>query len=1548
MRKITLLTVFLLFLFSFAGAQYANKGSGVLRDHIWWFNWAGAEVKDGTTLTYNTTNGTKVTVSLSNVSGPLMEPYVMNTWHGAVFHNLYDFTDPAIKPALYSNTFSSGATVAFKITVKVERNGNLIPFTLVTADAEGSASSEHTRFTTNGSIWETLEFFRNSPMSVNPVTGCGTNSIELSNTFYDVGRGQNPMMATASANGSVEVTTEMRQDFGTGRCGVAFGIFAPVDRGDLPATYGTVQHGIAYNAVNPCNHLSPLPSIERKKTAWLGINEGDADGLESADDNLVGQDEDGVQDFPLYDGSGSYTINVTTNNVTSGNAYLSAWFDHNRNKIFEAGERVVVAVPAGQHAIPVTWNGIQTLAQAPGNDFAFRFRIVSGNNAVNTADGFAQDGEVEDYLISNYALLGNPIADFSMPSVICAGQPVTVTNNSVGASSYFWNFCVADLNITPVAENIGNPGNALATPVFMDYVEDNGNYYGFVVNHSPGALVRLNFGNSLLNKPTATNLGNFNGAIPVNAGAEAIQLINSDGKWYAFIVGGNVNSGNTPRIIKIDFGANIQNNTPAVTNWGNLGNMAQPIDLHMFKEGDNWYGFTTNCENNTITRFSFGSNFNNVPTALNMGNIGGLDYPTGIFALNDEGFWRVFVTNGTPGVSGSGSLTRLDFGSSLLNIPVGVNLGNPGGVLQQPRDVYIMKSCGSTVAFVVNGGGPVSNIVKLNFSAGLSGAPSGLAIGNSGGLSFPHSISKLFRVKNDLFTFATNVSNNTITRFKFEGCNNPDLPGTSDITPQNLIYKTPGTYNISLTVDEGLPTQASICKQIIVKPEAAPEFSFIQDVCDPALIHFKNESSNYTTLTWDFGNGRTETNTDAPDVTYNPFGTYTVQLKADLQNGCSKTISKEVPVVLLRDSLIINRDSVYCFGKPVQLNALPALSYCWTPATGLSDPNIANPVINTPVPQTTYYLNALMPIGNLVNNPGFTNGNNSFTSDYNFNPGSGVNEGVYTVSANVPAWHPSFANCGDHTNGTGNMLLVNGSGTANARVWSQTIPIQPNTIYAFSAWIQTLVPSNPAQLQFSINGVQLGTTISANAATCRWDQFYAVWNSGNSSSAVISIVNINLNTGGNDFALDDISFAPLQMVRDSVTITVHETPDVDFSFSVPYCKSPQFTATALAEPSPIGTWKWVFDDGTEGISSAVTHSYAKGGEYDVKLIATDGNGCMDSVVHVVKLDTATAVVSDGALVCKGSTVSFQASGGVSYSWWPAAALSDAGLPVQQAVVDTSTRFVVTVTDALSCTDTASVLMAVIPRPDFVRPPNRDVCADSTVTMLGANDDAFTYQWSPASAFNNASLKDPVVKPIASTQYEVLITEGTCGYDTSFTVGVRVNPNPTVKASSSNDINCLNATTFLSAVSEAGTRFEWSPASAVDNPIGATRVVGSLTQPGYFTVKSTNQYGCSAYDSVLVNVTTDGPTGFQVPNAFTPNGDGINDCISLNRWGSVQLHEFSIYTRWGEKVFSSNDPRRCWDGTFKGKALPVGAYVYFIRAKGLCGDITRKGQIMLVR
>jgi len=155
---------------------------------------------------------------------------------------------------------------------------------------------------------------------------------------------------------------------------------------------------------------------------------------------------------------------------------------------------------------------------------------------------------------------------------------------------------------------------------------------------------------------------------------------------------------------------------------GNLGNLSQPVDLHVFQDNGQWYGFTVNAENNSITRFNFTNSFNNTPTGTNLGNIGNLSYPTGIYAINDNGNWKVFIVNAGQQHPYRRQLffVKTDFGSSLLNTPTGVNLGNPGNMLRHPRDLTILKFCGQITGFAVNGEINSDNIVKIDFNNDLN------------------------------------------------------------------------------------------------------------------------------------------------------------------------------------------------------------------------------------------------------------------------------------------------------------------------------------------------------------------------------------------------------------------------------------------------------------------------------------------------------------------------------------------------------------------------------------------------------------------------------------------------------------------------------------------------------------------------------------------------------------------------------------------------------------------------------------------------------------
>jgi gliding motility-associated-like protein len=223
----------------------------------------------------------------------------------------------------------------------------------------------------------------------------------------------------------------------------------------------------------------------------------------------------------------------------------------------------------------------------------------------------------------------------------------------------------------------------------------------------------------------------------------------------------------------------------------------------------------------------------------------------------------------------------------------------------------------------------------------------------------------------------------------------------------------------------------------------------------------------------------------------------------------------------------------------------------------------------------------------------------------------------------------------------------------------------------------------------------------------------------------------------------------------------------------------------------------------------------------------------------------------------------------------------------------------------------------------------------------------TYLWSPAGSLDDATRASPVASPDTSTWYQVYMTESNCNRDTTISVRVIVNPTPTVTAEKTNDIDCIIHSAQLYATGSAGNAYRWLPASGLDhatmpNPVSTTDT--TIT----YKVTGTNQYGCAAVDSVTVNVTAKGKVIFEVPNAFTPNGDGRNDCFGVKSWGGAVIEEFAIFNRWGERVFNTKNATACWDGRFKGQPGAAGGYVYVIIAKTFCGPIKRTGTLILVR
>jgi hypothetical protein len=170
---------------------------------------------------------------------------------------------------------------------------------------------------------------------------------------------------------------------------------------------------------------------------------------------------------------------------------------------------------------------------------------------------------------------------------------------------------------------------------------------------------------------------------------------------------------------------------------------------------------------------------------------------------------------------------------------------------------------------------------------------------------------------------------------------------------------------------------------------------------------------------------------------------------------------------------------------------------------------------------------------NLVINGDFEKGNTGFTTGYTLGDVSGA--GAYFIGTNpstAPGAFGDWCNCGDHTSGTGNMMIVNGANSASLPVWEETVPVIPSTNYTFSYWGATVDhdSSSLPHLLLRINGKAIGSSTLPEYSPDnggQWQNYKFTWNSGSSQSADLALFDLNTDTPWNDFALDDMSFSAI-------------------------------------------------------------------------------------------------------------------------------------------------------------------------------------------------------------------------------------------------------------------------------------------------------------------------------------------------------------------------------------------------------------------------------------
>ena len=336
------------------------------------------------------------------------------------------------------------------------------------------------------------------------------------------------------------------------------------------------------------------------------------------------------------------------------------------------------------------------------------------------------------------------------------------------------------------------------------------------------------------------------------------------------------------------------------------------------------------------------------------------------------------------------------------------------------------------------------------------------------------------------------------------------------------------------------------------------------------------------------------------------------------------------------------------------------------------------------------------------------------------------------------------------------------------------------------------------------------------------------------------------------------------------------------------------------------------------------------------LTITDGAGCvaMDSMVVSVQF-TPPMPVSIDTVTCLGDPVQISASGGDNYLWNNSADLSALNIPDPVATPTASSTYYVTISNLCgSVLDSVFVLVPIVEANAW---PNDTICPGDTIPIFASG--GITYSWSPANSVIDPSSANTFAFPSAATTYTVTATDVYgCSDDAQLTIDLY--PTPSVNAGSDVSLD-FGGTAQLNATGVGS--ILWSPDIAISCLTCFDPLVNPQSSQTYI-VTLTDENGCTARDAV--NVFLEGT--LYVPNAFSPNGDGVNDVFFAV---ATEVDEFFIYVfnRWGELIWEGNDPHHFWNGTYKGTESPIDTYVWKVQMTELNGDKRNAiGHVNLIR
>ncbi len=677
-------------------------------------------------------------------------------------------------------------------------------------------------------------------------------------------------------------------------------------------------------------------------------------------------------------------------------------------------------------------------------------------------------------------------------------------------------------------------------------------------------------------------------------------------------------------------------------------------------------------------------------------------------------------------------------------------------------------------------------------------------------------------------------------------------------------------------------------------------------------------------------------------VTVNLTATQTYTLQAvNALSGCSSVIDTVI-INVSGTALSVNPTatlSTICQGSSSQLQAGASggnlsYTYSWSPASGLNNTTIANPLA-TPAATTTYSVTASdgyhqvseQVTVTVVPAPVCQAGNDTVVCyGASLSLSSASASGVISLQwqtlgdgsfSNASQLNPSYSPGQQDLNNASVTLILNVTGQADCGQTRDTIVVSylGQTI-AYAGENDTVCAGttfSPSQA-WVLNASSVTWATSGDGTLSDPNTLNPVYTPGFQDTASGTVIlSLHAHSLAN-YCEDSIS---------SLTLTIKPLPSTNAGPDAAVCLGDSVQIHASGGQN----FQWSPSTGLSGSLSA--DPWARPSATTLYVVVSELDGCYNSdTVEVMVRSLPQLQLSPDTNICPGDSVYIWVSGAETYLW--SNGCTNSG---QWVIPPTSMAYLVTGTDTYGCQNVAETKVYYYQQPSLsANPAFLDLC-EGEAEMIWISG-AIAYHWYPATGLSNPHSAVVLVSPLTSQLYTV---EGVneFGCQSSIQVPVGVYPTPLLTLPDTSFL-CDNQTLMLNAGWNEDVSYQWQ-----DGTWGQYYYV---TAPGTYSVTAENP-GCEVVDTIWILPCAK----VFVPNAFTPDENGLNDRFMAQ--SSFPLEEFSIYifSRLGNLVFESHSITDGWDGKIKGNYALPGVYTWVIYYTSFdAGPQRLKGTVTLMR